>query len=333
MKQRRELILAVVIVLLSELAFTQALTSATIPKPPGKMVDIGGRKLHMHCAGKTGPVVILENGASSFSVDWALVQSRVGEFARVCSYDRAGFAWSEPGPAINTVEQTMDDLHQLLRVESIRPPYVLVGASIGGMFVRAYQRRYPEEVVGLVLVDATPEEDLMYMVDGKDTPGVRMRYDQMQSVYAPYIKNPPAPRELPTEVGEPYDRLPKDLQAARLWAQRQFLAQIDMPHSWITAESWREEFVALLRLRRENTFVLGDLPLIVLARGRRSDETLSKREAELATMSRSGKEVIAKDSDHEIFLYQPELVTQAIRDVLKQARAGKRLREGQVRAY
>jgi pimeloyl-ACP methyl ester carboxylesterase len=251
-----------------------------------------------------------------------LVQARVSEFTRVCTYDRAGFAWSDRGPAINTVEQTMDDLHLLLRQASIAPPYVLVGHSIGGMLVRAYQRRYPQEVVGLVLVDATPEEDLGYMVNGVDKRGVAMTYAEMEGAFAPLIKNPPARPALPTELGEPLDRLTPELQRARLWASRQLTAQIDMPHSWITAESWRQEFVALLRLRLGNPHVLGDLPLIVLHRGRRTDDVLNKREAELAEMSSVGTERVAKESDHYIHLYQPELVTQAIREVV--TKSGKR---------
>jgi len=127
--------------------------------------------------GSGKPTVILENGSDGFTPDWALVQARVAKFARVCSYDRAGFAWSDRGPAINTVEQTMDDLHLLLHTVPIKPPYILVGHSIGGLFVRAYQRRFPNEVVGMVLVDATPEEDLGYSVKGVNKTGINMTYE------------------------------------------------------------------------------------------------------------------------------------------------------------
>jgi pimeloyl-ACP methyl ester carboxylesterase len=285
------------------------------PAPLGDVVDIGGRKLHLRCIGKGGPTVVTENGAGGFSIDWFLVQKQVSSFTRICSYDRAGYAWSDRGPTIDTVEQTMDDLHLLLHAASIPAPYILVGQSIGGLYIRAYQRRYPEEVVGLVLVDATPEEDLGYTVNGVDKTGITMTYAEMESVYAPYIKNPPPPRTLPDKVEEPRDRLPPELQTARLWAERNFLAHIDMPHSWITAESWKEEFAGLRRLRLAKPNVLGNLPLIVIARGRRTDPVLSKREAELATMSSAGSERIASESDHEIHLYQPEVVTRAIQDV------------------
>jgi len=294
-----------------------------VPPPVGQLVDIGGRRLHCHCTGSGTPTVMVENGSSSFSIDWALVQAGVSKFDRICTYDRAGFAWSDRGPEDNGVEQTMDDLHMLLHSSAMSGPYVLVGHSMGGMFVRAYQRRYPEDVVGLVLVDATPEEELEYLWHGKSTPGIFLTYDALDSVYAPLIRNPPTPPELPTEVGEPYDRLPPDLQHARLWAQRLFLSRIDMPHSWITAESWRQEFVALRNRRLASPHGLGDLPLIVVRRGLRTNDVLNKRESELAELSSRGRLIVATKSDHQVHLYEPDVVTGAIRDVVSDARSRK----------
>jgi pimeloyl-ACP methyl ester carboxylesterase len=290
------------------------------PPPLGQLVNIGGRRLHLHCTGSGAPTVVVESGSSSFSIEWALVQEKVATFTRICSYDRAGFAWSDRGPAENTVEETIDDLHLLLRSASVLGPYVLVGHSIGGMYVRAYQRRYPEEVTGLVLVDATPEEDAEYLWNGKSTPGIFLTYDQLAAVYVPYIKNPPAPRQLPTTVDVPYDRLPRDLQRAELWAERLWLSRIDMSHSWITAESWRQEFVALRNQRLATPHALGDLPLVVLRRGLRTNAILNQREADLVALSSVGKLIVATQSDHEIQLYQPDLVVQTIRDVIGASR-------------
>ena len=291
------------------------------PPPTGRLVDIGGRRLHVVCKGAGTPTVITESGSSSFSIEWALVQEQVAPFTRICSYDRAGFAWSDRGPAENTVEETMDDLHLLLGIAGIHPPYVLVGHSIGGMYVRAYQRRYPDEVAGLVLVDATPEEDAEYLYNGKSTQGILLTYDQLASVYAPYIKNPPPPLALPTAVDTPYNKLSPELQRAEVWAERLWRSRVDLSHSWITADSWREEFVALRKRRLATTHALGDLPLIVLRRGRRTTDVLNQREADLVALSSIGKLVIATESDHEIQLYQPDLVVQAIRDVIGEVHA------------
>jgi len=107
--------------------------------PPGRLVDSGGRKLHLHGSGEGTPTVILMAGAGAFSIDWALVQQEVAGTTRVCSYDRAGLGWSDPGPAEETVEETVEDLHLLLRAAGETGPYLLVGASIGGVYNRAYQ--------------------------------------------------------------------------------------------------------------------------------------------------------------------------------------------------
>src|SRR5262245_24393414 len=116
---------------------------------------LAGRKLHLYCSGKGSPIVILVAGGGAFSIDWALVQPRVAQETRVCSYDRAGLAWSDPGPADETVEQTIADLHTLLRAAGEKRPYLLVGASIGGLFIRAYQRAFPDEVAGLVFTNSS----------------------------------------------------------------------------------------------------------------------------------------------------------------------------------
>src|SRR6185436_18457327 len=82
--------------------------------PPGRMIDVGGRKLHLNCTGKGSPTVVLVAGGAAFSIDWALVQPRISVITRVCSFDRGGLAWSDSGPADETVEQTISDLHALL---------------------------------------------------------------------------------------------------------------------------------------------------------------------------------------------------------------------------
>ena len=86
-------------------AWEQTSPDQSAPVPPGKLVDVGSRKIHLYCTGRGTPTVILEAGAGSFSIDWALVQPEVAKTTRVCSYDRAGYGWSDPGPEWDTVEQ------------------------------------------------------------------------------------------------------------------------------------------------------------------------------------------------------------------------------------
>jgi pimeloyl-ACP methyl ester carboxylesterase len=303
-------------------AYPAAAADEAPPPPPGKLVVLGGRRLHLHCTGSGTPAVIVENGSSGFSIDWALVQPEVAKFTQVCTYDRAGYAWSEAGPARGAVEQTIDDLHLLFRKAGIRPPYVLVGASIGGIYTRAYQRRYPGEVVGLVLDDPTSDEGLGYRVNGKDKLIHEMSARDMREAFAPLLRSG-WHRKAAETVEEPYDRLPKDLQAARLWAARKFVAEDDIYQELVTAESWRQEFIALRRERLRREHPLGSIPLIVLGRHQSDWETRRRHLAEMKGLSSAGKLVVAEKSGHEIHLYRPELVVQAVREVVTAARGKK----------
>ena len=126
---------------------------------PGKMVSVGNHKLHISCMGQGSPTVILESGAPATSIEWsAWVQPEVAKVTRVCAYDRAGLGWSEAGPGPRGAEQITSELHTLLQNAGIEGPYVLVGHSVGGHHVRVYADRYPDEVAGMVLVDATHPE-------------------------------------------------------------------------------------------------------------------------------------------------------------------------------
>jgi pimeloyl-ACP methyl ester carboxylesterase len=123
--------------------------------PPGAMVDVGGYRLHINCMGQGSPTVILESGLGNMSADWANVQPEVAKTTRVCAYDRAGAGWSEPGLKPRDPEQIARELHDLLGNAGIDGPYVLVGQSFGGLYVRMFAARYPNEVAGMVLVDAS----------------------------------------------------------------------------------------------------------------------------------------------------------------------------------
>src|SRR5215204_2391302 len=123
--------------------------------PPGEMVDVGTHSLHINCVGQGSPTVILESGLGTMSADWANVQPQVAKTTRVCSYDRAGTGWSERGPTPRDPKQIARELHTLLANAGIDGPYVLVGQSFGGLYVRMYDDMYPKEVEGMVLVDSS----------------------------------------------------------------------------------------------------------------------------------------------------------------------------------
>lgn len=129
----------------------------SIGPAPGRLIDIGGYKLHIHCVGDSAPTVVIDGGAGAWSIHYAHIQKALSG-ARVCAYDRAGLGWSDPGPSPRTSERMVEELHALLHGAGVAPPLILAGHSLGGYNVRIYQARYPEEVGAIVLLDAAHEQ-------------------------------------------------------------------------------------------------------------------------------------------------------------------------------
>src|SRR3954468_1620782 len=154
---------ALTFVLVTTLGF-----AADAPRAPGKLVDLGGHKLHVHCVGKGLPTVVIENGFDEFSTDWVMVQEQVAKFTRVCTYGRAGYAWSDPGPKPQTYSQINVELHEALSKLNEERPLVLVGHSFGGPVIWNYTTLYPKEVAGLLFAEAVGADHRIIM--GKETP-------------------------------------------------------------------------------------------------------------------------------------------------------------------
>ena len=126
--------------------------------PPGQRVDVGGYRLHIYCTGAQqpgAPTVILESLFPGTVSNWAWVQPEIAKVTRVCAYDRAGHGWSDPGPEPRDARQHALELHALLQNADVAGPYVLVGHSLGGLFVRMYAALYPAEVAGMVLLEGS----------------------------------------------------------------------------------------------------------------------------------------------------------------------------------
>lgn len=298
-------------------------------EPPGRLIDVGGRKLHLHCTGSGTPTVVLVAGGGAFSIDWALVQPKVAEHTRVCSYDRAGLGWSEPGSSDETVEQTVADLHALLNAAGEKPAYVLVGASIGGIFIRAYQRAFPKDVAGLVFSNSSNRVGMATKSGG----GLlwQLSEDEIRSAFPlpPSVTKGPKP----SRVGEPFDRLPAALQAVRLWLS------VRLWEKWQPAKatpeqnlSWRKEFLREF----EETDGFGKYPLdplsvIVVASGPvATDAERKSREgaaARLDFLSTNTLHVIATGSGHEIHLFQPDVVVEAVERAATAIRSRTRLND------
>jgi pimeloyl-ACP methyl ester carboxylesterase len=130
--------------------------------PPGTMVDVGGFRMHLVCEGEGGPAVIFDSGHADVWLTWFKVQPGLAKVTRVCTYDRAGIGYSDPGPRPRSRRRMVEELRTLLARASIAPPYVLVGHSFGGLNVRLYAALHPREVAGLVLVDSAHEDHWRY---------------------------------------------------------------------------------------------------------------------------------------------------------------------------
>jgi pimeloyl-ACP methyl ester carboxylesterase len=309
--------------------------------PPGRLVDVGGWRLHLNCTGEpagAGPTVILEAGQGDFSVEWSLVQPGVSRIARVCSYDRAGDGWSELGPHPRTFRQVVYELHTLLEKAGERPPFVLVGHSYGAWLVRAYLSTYPSEVAGLVLVEGGADNPWRRMPDGR----LVRSADLARGRPVPAVKTsgplreadipPAALAQMKAGLSEasqranepPRDKLPIEAQHMRTWAVGQ------LGHVAAAVNPFVEDELAALRAEREkNERLYGELPLITLTRGLADEERPEMRmrederrqeHAAIAVLSANGRQIIATRSGHHVQLDQPELVISTIQDLLAMLR-------------
>jgi pimeloyl-ACP methyl ester carboxylesterase len=288
--------------------------------PPGELIDIGGRKLHLYCTGKGTPTVVLMAGGGAFSIDWALVQAEVAQNTRVCSYDRAGLAWSDPGPADETVEQTISDLHTLLRNAGEKRPYLLVGASIAGIFIQAYQRAYPDDVAGLVFSNSSNR--VGRLVNGKAGLVWELTEEQIRSTF-PLSESDKGPE--PTSEGDPFDRLPANLRATRLWLDKKLWQRWEptkeRPDSTL---SWRKEFLEEFAETDAKKSPLGALPVVVIASAPAASESELHKHDEagprLDFLSSNTLHVTAAGSGHEIHLYKPEVVIETLAKTVQAVR-------------
>jgi pimeloyl-ACP methyl ester carboxylesterase len=288
--------------------------------PPGQLVDVGGYRLHLHCVGQGSPTVILDAGSGSFSLDWAAVHSQLGTSSRVCAYDRAGLGWSEPGPSPRNPQQFASELHLLLTNAGVEGPYVLVAHSISGKTARLFASQHPNDVAGMVLIDARHE-----FVDNHLTPVQLAAEDTQQRHFQDMIKwtarfglvrllwAPAWPRVLPgTQNLPPETRTTIGILQARPQQIETALAE---------GQGRLESNSSL-----SSTGPLGDTPLVVLASSQSIDHLPYWKEAQqiMAGLS-SNSRLVAASSGHAVHFEQPALVVESVRQVVDAARTGEPL--------
>lgn len=283
-------------------------------KPVGQLIDIDSSKMHLNCTGNGTPTVIFESGLGENSVSWSEIQPEIAKTNRVCSYDRAGRLWSERRPEPVTAVGTVTRLHKLLSAASVAPPYVMVGHSLGGPLIMVFADQYPQDVSGVVLVDAAhPDQNDRFPPEIREANVIQGVDRALYTIKA----NTGFMRlfESSTYDGIPYEEL------AEIKNQPQttpgYFGEMDAVHQ-ILAEAGE-------------TTGFGDLPLIVLTAGRLqgglppefTPEVLSQfskvheeLQTELAALSTKGEQRIIADASHYIHYRNPGAVVQAILDVL-----------------
>jgi pimeloyl-ACP methyl ester carboxylesterase len=277
------------------IAFTfAAITTAQIPAPypaPGKLIDVGGYRVHLHCTGEGSPAVVIVG--AGFSFDWALVQTEAAKFTQVCTYDVSGTAWSDPGPS-ETCQQRVDEIQRLLKRAEVKGPYVLVGLSVGAVVTRLYAARHPEEVAGIVMVDHA----FLNPTDSASHSG---------AITAPGLDSPPVlihqePIVFTVEETSSFQNLPKRSQDLHHWAMslHPVLPSLEMAENCV-AEVGKAS--------------LGNLLLAVVSTGNEAPN-YPKLQAQLLALSRNSEQFIAAKSFHSVEIDQPDVVVRAIRHVV-----------------
>lgn len=327
-------LLALLVIMLIVGAIYQSAASANDLKkfpPPGELYDMGDYHLHLYCIGEGSPTVILEAGGGNPALAWYFVQEKAAGFTRVCSYDRPGYGWSEPASSPLTREQVATILYQLLKTADVPGPYILVGHSAGGEYIRAFARQYPDELLGMVFVDSSHESQTL-------------RYPLKFQEYGQYQTTSMKVCQFLSPFGV--------VRMARLWDTLipEALLSSDIGNAVMSTmyrtsycKAVYDEYVVFEspgQLGEPGS--LGDLPLIVLSAGAIFDavpesmvttlggpevlaqvvQTHDEFQQEFVQLSTQGKLIVAEKSGHEIHWYQPELVIEAIKEIVEQVHGG-----------
>jgi pimeloyl-ACP methyl ester carboxylesterase len=291
----------------------------------GRSVDIGGRSLNLYCSGEGSPTVVFDSGRGLPGYSWLLVQPGVAELTRACWYDRAGYGWSDAAPAPHRIDAIAEDLHRLLQVGGVPPPYVLVGHSFGGLDVRMYYELYPGEVAGMVLVDPSHEglKRIAHSMNlGTSSLPLPAAFFPAVVLFSRMLGPLGVLRLLSSPPGRPARGVTPEQWATLLSLHRQLKIQI----ASIQEGPEKADFEMLRRAGN-----LRDLPLVVVTAGKPSlasdaaDATQLQAAwvellGELARQSTRGRQIVVKDSGHMIPYEAPDSVIDAVRAVVAEVR-------------
>ncbi len=278
---------------------------------PGRHIEINGRKIHYLCTGKNESAVVLDAGLGADLNWWHLVQKEVSKFARVCSFDRPGYGWSDAGKKSRTSEQIVSELHLLLHTaQMMQPPYILVGHSFGGANMRLYANTYPDEVMGIILVDAC-HEDQSFDDGSSGRSLLTIAKDYLcNSVFFHHIG---LSRWFMAENLKPFfsPLMPQELRDV-------IIAKASSVKS-LKAQDNEMFFLkkSLAQLKKSKN-VLSNKPLIIItAEETNKDPSWQAYQKRLVFLYSIGKQIIAKGSSHMRNIEKPEVIISAINEIIK----------------
>jgi pimeloyl-ACP methyl ester carboxylesterase len=281
--------------------------------PPGRLIEANGCRLHLQLAGRGLPSVVLESGLGGMSTAWGWIQPAAARFSRVVSYDRAGLGWSDADPAPKTAALAAHRLRVLLHHAGVLPPFVLVGHSMGGLFIRVFAALFPGEVAGMVLLDAVhPDQHLrsaaidLHMRTGfrflRAVPMLaRLGYVRLTGLFDSWGEGLPARQAAESE--------------AILSTHRHLRTTRDESLAW-------EAICAEVR----GTGDLGNLPLAVVTAGKDILPGHPELQRELACLSCDSTHLVVPGADHVTLVTRREyarVVVEAIRQVVAKAHAAR----------
>ncbi|MDO8827148.1 alpha/beta fold hydrolase [Methylophaga sp.] len=275
------------------------LIAAEFPAIPGKRFDVGGYQLHIHCSGSGSPTVIVDVGLGDDSTDWLPIQQAVSHNARICVFDRPGYGWSDFGPAPRTSNRIASELEILLEQADIAPPYVLVGHSFGGYNIRIFAANNPQMVAGMVLVDASHED----------------QYNQFQIKLPNNFDRRGTIMILPKATdSQAHANKPPILRERAFHAARAEISALDESSAQLQKNS-----------------ALPVVPLIVISRGKpewygdagqqQREKTWIHLQQDLSRLSPISSHMFAHQSGHAIPHEQPEIIIEAINDIVSRVHA------------
>lgn len=284
---------------------------------PGVLYDVGGHRLHLQIQGTNGPTVVIDAGMLGGSYNYKKLAEELAGIVRVCTYDRAGYGWSEPGPLPRTSQQIVKELHTLLDRAGIKPPYILLGHSFGGLNMRLFASNHPGEVAGLILVDAL-NTDLR--AESRPMGRSNLLFDFL---------NFSAPVGTTRLFAGLFEREPSNDPVA-LEQHREFLSRTvssrTVYEEWTGMSNWVSVRAAFRHL--------GEIPVTVISRRIAESSTGDKQAAQqrewaesqraLLKISDRSRLIIANTDNHCIQYHDPKTIVQAVREMTRIRASGGR---------